>query len=114
MDVRGSYRPRVNPGSAIIYLNGTAFDLYLDFASVSYTSTVYNIQHTITRGSNTFTYDTRTDNADSSNWHDLYVEVDKNTSKKGLYISCPSGVPIDDTIYTYNVQSIVRYQSGKS
>ena len=114
LDVRGSYRPRVNPGSAIIYLNGTAFDLYLDFASVSYTSTVYNIQHTITRGSNTFTYDTRTDNADSSNWHDLYVEVDKNTSKKGLYISCPSGVPIDDTIYTYNVQSIVRYQSGKS
>lgn len=110
---RGMALPKVSPAGVIIRQPDTAFDLYLNLASLSYTATIQNISHTISRESSSFTYNTSSDNT-SGVWDDLQLEVDKSTSKKGLYLNCSTGIPIDDTIYKYNVESIINFTSGKN
>ena len=105
--------PRESSVTTTIYLNGTQFDIYLNLDSLNFTATVKNIQHTISRGSNIYVYNTKLDSVDN-NWSDLQLDVVKNSNKKGLRLECSSGLPVDSTIYTYNIESIIGFASGKS
>ena len=109
-----NYIPRSTSDSITIYQDGTDLDLYLDFSNASYTATVYSVQHTITRGSDVFTYNTLTGSTVGSNWSDLQLEVDTVPVKNALRLSCFSGVPMDNTMYVYNVQSVIRFNSGRT
>lgn len=113
IDNKATARPRYNQNEATIYINGTAFDLYLDLANQKYTAKIRNIRYTISREDNSFVYNTSTDNT-INNWNDLLLNVDKISSKKGLTISCPSGVPTNDDIFTYKVEAVVNFVSGLS
>ena len=88
--------------------------MYLDLNSASYTAEINNIAYTLRRGDNIFTYNTLTDVAVTTQWNDLQLSVSKNSTKKCLYLNCASGIPNDDTIYTYTIEGIVRFTSGKT
>jgi hypothetical protein len=62
------YSPRSISGSSVIYTVGTAFDMYLDLAHIQYSASINNIQYTISREGNSFTYNTLSDLEDASNW----------------------------------------------
>lgn len=111
---KSTYNPLVTSQSITIQYNDTAFDLYADLNSVQYTAEINNISYTISRGDNVFTYNTFTNNAIDSEWNDLQLTVSKSSDEKGLYLNCASGLPQDDTIYTYNVTVSVRFVSGKT
>lgn len=113
-DNRGAYTPKTTPSGLTMTQNNTIVDLYLGLTDVQYTATVRNITYQISRGSSVFTYNTLTDVASSAEWTDLQLEVDKASQKKGLRISCISGLPNDDTIYMYNVSAQIQFVSGKT
>jgi hypothetical protein len=62
------YSPRTTGGSTVIHNVGTAFDMYLDLASVQFNSTINNVQYVVSRGIKSFVYNTMSDTEDASNW----------------------------------------------
>ena len=116
IDVTSVYSPRIIPEATIIYVRNTAFDMYLDLAHVQFDSTINNIQYVVSKGTSAYIYNTMSDAEDTSDWdvQNQAINVVKNSVKKGIHISCDSGVPQDDTIITYTVAATMQFQSGKT
>jgi len=87
----------------------------------TYTAEIKYVTYTVSNGTRSVTYNTRTGASWDGDRYNLdeRVNVQENTQTLGLNntpcirVNCPDGIPSDDSVYEYTVTATIEFASNK-
>ena len=113
--------PRTSGDIIALWQNGIGSNLFMTTDDTTYTAEIKYITYTVSNGTRSITYNTRTGASWDGDRYNLdeRVNVQENTQTLGLNntpcirVNCPDGIPSDDSVYEYTVTATIEFASNK-